>query len=98
MRIIGISTVRQDTSRVLHEAQASEEPTLVVTRSQPVAYIVGAAQYEALLDELKALRHELFAHGVEAAEAEASEHPLPSFGDADELMDAIEHGVAAQSR
>ncbi len=30
MRIIGISTVRQNTSRVIREAQASDEPTLVV--------------------------------------------------------------------
>jgi prevent-host-death family protein len=97
MRVVGINTVRQDTSRVIREAQASDEPTLVVTRSQPAAYIVGATQYEALLEELKALRGELFAQGVEAAEAGAREHPLPVFQSADELIDAIERGLA-QSR
>ncbi|HEY7059975.1 MAG TPA: type II toxin-antitoxin system Phd/YefM family antitoxin [Chloroflexota bacterium] len=84
MRVVGINTVRQDTSRVIREAQKSDEPTLVVTRSQPAAYIVGAAQYEAL-------RREVFAQGVEAAEAEARTHPLPVFESADELMHAIQH-------
>jgi prevent-host-death family protein len=93
MRVIGITAVRQEASRVIREAQASHEPTLVVLRSQPAAYIVGAPQYEALLDELKALRRELFAQGIEAAEDEARERPLPVYQGADELMDAIEGGL-----
>ncbi len=40
-------------------------------RSAPAAYIVGAAQFEALLEELNDLRRELFARQDDEAEAEA---------------------------
>ncbi len=89
MRVIGVTKVRQDTTRVIRQAQASEEPTLVVLRSEPAAYIVGAAQYEALIEELKDLRREVFAREVDAAEAEARRGNLPTYESAAKLMDDI---------
>jgi prevent-host-death family protein len=93
MRVISSTRVRQDASRVIREAQDSDEPTLVVLRSAPAAYIVGAAQYKALLDELRWLRRELFAYRVEEGEAEARANPLPVYSSAEEMMDAIERGL-----
>ena len=89
MRVIGITTVRQDTTRVIRQAQASEEPTLVVLRSEPAAYIVGAARYDALMEELRDLRRELFAREVDEAETEARRGDLPTYDSAAELMQAI---------
>ena len=81
--------VRQDATRVIRQAQASDEPTLVVLRSTPAAYIVGAARYDELIEELKELRRELFAREVDAAEAEARREDLPIYDSAAELMQAI---------
>jgi prevent-host-death family protein len=89
VRVIGITTVRQDATRVIRQAQAADEPILVVLRSEPAAYIVGAAQYDALIEELKDLRRELFAREVDEAEAEARRGDLPTYESAADLMNAI---------
>ena len=60
MRVIGITEVRQDATRVIRQAQASDEPTLVVLRSTPAAYIVGAARYDELIEEVEGVAPRAF--------------------------------------
>jgi prevent-host-death family protein len=79
MRIVGITQLRQDGTRVIREAQQAAEPTVVVVRSQPAVYIVGAQQYEAMVAELQQLRWEALERDVaqalaEIARGEAREH------------------------
>ncbi len=86
MRVVGITDVRQDGTRIIREAQHATEPTLVVIRSEPAVYLVGARQYEAEQAELKRLRREAIERDVAEGEAAIAAGGLPIFDNADELI------------
>jgi prevent-host-death family protein len=86
MKVVSITEVRQDGTRVIREAQQADDPTLVVINSRPAAYIVGVAQYDGLRAELKRLRREALERDVAEAEAEIARGGLPSFDNAEDLI------------
>src|SRR6266508_384643 len=46
MKTVPISELRQRVADVIGDVQASDEPTVVVQRSRPAAYIVSPKRYE----------------------------------------------------
>ena len=89
MKVVSVTEVRQDTAKVIRHAQETEEPVLVVSRSKPTAYIVGAAHYEALLAELRELRRAEFLRDVEEAKAEVARGGLPVYEDVEALIASL---------
>ncbi len=89
MRVVGITDVRQDGTRIIREAQHAAEPTLVVIRSEPAVYLVGAQKYEAEQAELKRLRRELLEREVAEAEAEIARGEAQVFDDVEALMQSL---------
>jgi multidrug resistance efflux pump len=59
---------------------------LVVQRSRPAAYLIGAARYEALQAELKQLRRAQLLRDVAEAEAEVHRGDLPIYANVDGLV------------
>ena len=86
MKVVNITEVRQAATRVIRDAQQSGEAVLIVQRSKPAAYVVGAAQYEALQAELKQLRRAELLRDVAEAEAEVRRGGLPAYEEIDALM------------
>ena len=70
MRTVSITKIRQDATRLIDEAERSHTPFLVLQRSRAAAYVVPAADYEAMEQELRELRHRVFWQGVDEAWAE----------------------------
>jgi len=98
MKVVSITDVRQDGTRVIRETQQSGEATLIVIKSRPAAYLVGAQQYEALLAENQRLRREALEHEVEIAIDELRRGEAREFASAADLMADIEAEIAAESR
>lgn len=86
MKVVNITEVRQDATRVIREAQQTGQAVLVLQRSRPAAYVIGAAQYEALQDELKQLRRAELLRDVAEAEAEVRRGGLAAYEEIDTLM------------
>lgn len=86
MKVVNITEVRQDATRVIREAQQTGEAVLVLRRSRPAAYVIGAAQYEALQDELKQLRRAELLRDVAEAETEVRRGGLAAYEEVDALM------------
>ena len=70
MKVVSITDLRQDATKLVDFAQQTHEPVLVCVRSRPAAYIVEAETYDELRREVARLRHELFWQGVAEAETE----------------------------
>jgi prevent-host-death family protein len=86
MKVVSITEMRQDGTRVIREAQQADAPTLIVVNSRPAAYLVGVEQYDALQAEIKRLRREAFVREVLEAEAEIAAGGLPVFDTAEGLI------------
>ena len=86
MKSIAVTDLRQRTAEVLEELQGSDEPYLVLQRSQKAAYLVDAALYDAQMSELRAARRELFLREVREAEAEYATRAAPSFDEMEVLL------------
>jgi prevent-host-death family protein len=86
VKVVSITEVRRDAAKVIRHAQQSAEPVLVVQRSKPAAYVVGAAQYEAMQAELHALRRAELLRDVAEAEAEIRCGGLPVYDDVEALI------------
>ncbi len=86
MRTVTITEVRQDATSLVEEVQASKEPILVIQRSRPTAYLVGASAFEEMQAELRRLRHELFWQGVEEAADEYRRGQVPVYDDVEKLV------------
>jgi prevent-host-death family protein len=69
MKAIGVTDLRQRTAEVLDAVRESEEPYVVLQRSQKAAYLVDADVYDAQMAELRAARRQLFLREVSEAEA-----------------------------
>src|SRR5689334_256699 len=86
MRVVSITEIRQAGGRVVREAQAADEPMLIVVHAQPAAYLVGVAQYDALRAEVKRLRREALEREVEIAMEEVRRGEFRTFDSVDELI------------
>ena len=86
MKTLSISEFRQRVAQVIADAHASDEPTLILQRSQRAAYIVGPARYERDQAELGELRRAVFLREVREAEAEYAAGDAPHFDDVEQLL------------
>ena len=86
MRTVPVSELRQHTAEILDSLRESDEPIVVLQRSQKAAYLVDAGQYEAQLAELSATRRALFLREVREAEAEYSAGQVREYDDVEALL------------
>jgi len=86
MKAVPVSELRQRTAEILDDLRESDEPVLILQRSQKAAYLVDAAAYEAQLAELQATRRALFLREVREAEAEYSAGQARDFEDVEALL------------
>jgi prevent-host-death family protein len=96
MKVVSITDVRQDGTRVIREAEQTGEPALVVIHSRPVAYIVGASHYDELLAELRRLRREALERDVAEADEQIRRGETREYPSAAALMADIEAEIAAE--
>lgn len=89
MKTVPISDLRQRIAEVIDQAREADEPTVVLQRSRPAAYIVSPERYERDQQELSALRRQLFLAEVREAEAEYRAGDSHRFDDMDQLLDEL---------
>ena len=89
MKSIAVTDLRQHTAEVLDEVRGSDEPVVILQRSQKAAYLVDATQYEAQMAELRAARRQLFLREVHEAEVEYSSGGATSFEDMEALLSEL---------
>jgi prevent-host-death family protein len=90
MKAIPVTELRQRTAEVLEDLHASEEPYVILQRSQKAAYLVDAHQYDAQMTELRAARRQLFLREVGEAEAELATGGGSEYDNVDELIRALD--------
>lgn len=90
MKTVPITEFRQRAAEIIGDVQAGE-PTVVLQRSQKVAYLVGPTEYERDQAELSALRRGLFLAEVREAEAEYRAGDSATFEDVESLLDRLDH-------
>lgn len=86
MKSIAVTDLRQRTAEVLDDLHGSEEPYVILQRSQKQAYLVDAEQYDAQMAELRAARRQLFLREVREAETEYAAGDTRSFDDMESLL------------
>jgi prevent-host-death family protein len=86
MKAIPVTELRQRTAEVLEDLRASEEPFVILQRSQKAAYLVDADQYDAQMAELRTARRQLFLREVREAEAEYAAGSARVFEDMEALL------------
>jgi len=89
MKTIPISELRQRIADVIADVAAGDEPTVVLQRSRPAAYILSPEHYERAQSELRALRRALFLAEVRETEAEYTAGEARTFGDMEQLLDEL---------
>lgn len=89
MKTVSVSDLRARIADVLEEVAAADEPTIVLHRSRPAAYIVSPELYERDQAELRTLRRQLFLREVREAEAEYAAGETRSFEDVEGLLDGL---------
>jgi prevent-host-death family protein len=89
MKTIPISDLRQRLPEVLEAVQADDEPTMVLQRSRPTAYLVSAERFERDQTELATLRRAVFLSEVREAEAEYEAGASRQFESVDQLLDEL---------
>jgi prevent-host-death family protein len=89
MKTVPISDLRQRIADVIDDAREADEPTVVLQRSRPAAYIVGPARFERDQQELSALRRQLFLAEAREAEAEYRAGEARRFDDMEQLLDDL---------
>lgn len=86
MKAIAVTELRQHTAEILDSLRESDDPIVILQRSQKAAYLVDAKQYEAQLAELRTARRQLFMREVREAEAEYSAGKAREYADVDSLL------------
>jgi prevent-host-death family protein len=86
MKTVPISDLRQHVADVINDIQASDEPTVVLQRSRPAAYIVSPGRFERDQRELRLLRRQMFVAEIREAEAEYAAGNASTFGDVHDLL------------
>jgi prevent-host-death family protein len=89
MKTVPISELRQRVADVIGDVQASDEPTVVVQRSRPAAYIVSPKRYERDQRDLSLLRRQLFVAEIREAEAEYAAGRASTFENVDDMLDEL---------
>ena len=89
MKTVPVSDLRQHVADVIDDVQATDEPTVVLQRSRPAAYIVSPERYERDQRELSLLRRQLFLSEIREAEAEYGSGGASQFESVDQLLDEI---------
>ena len=89
MKTIAVTELRQRVANVIDDVRASDEPTVVLQRSRPAAYIVSPERYEREQAELRALRRALFLIEVREAEEERESDGSQRFQDIEQLLDEL---------
>ncbi len=89
MKTVPISELRQRVADVIDEVRASDEPTVVLQRSRPAAYILSPDRYERDQQELTLLRRQLFVAEVREAEEEYRAGATPRFDNVEQLLDQL---------
>jgi prevent-host-death family protein len=89
MKTVPISDLRQHVADVITDIQESDEPTVVLQRSRPAAYIVSPERFERDQRELSLLRRQVFVAEIREAEAEYIAGNAATFGGVDELLDEL---------
>jgi PHD/YefM family antitoxin component YafN of YafNO toxin-antitoxin module len=56
VQIANVTDIRQNASKIIANIIKTGEPTIILQRSKPVAYLVGSSAYEDLLRQLEAAR------------------------------------------
>jgi prevent-host-death family protein len=89
VKTVPISDLRQRIADVIEDAREADEPTVVLQRSRPAAYIVSPERYERDQQELSALRRQLFLAEVREAEAEYRAGDPRRYEDMEQLLDDL---------
>jgi len=89
MKTIPISDLRSRIAEVIDDVQASDEPTIVMQRSRPAAYIVNPEHFERDQAELSTLRRALFLTEIREVEAEYVAGDAKHFEDVESLLDEL---------
>ena len=89
MKTVPISHLRQRIAEVIEGARRTDEPTVVLQRSRPAAYIVSPERFEQDQAELRTLRRALFLTEVREAEAEYAAGVSSTFDDMEQLLDEL---------
>ena len=89
MKSIAVTDLRQRTAEVLDEVRGSDEPVVILQRSQKAAYLVDATRYEAQMEELRTARRQLFLREIREAEAEYSSGGAASLEDMEALLSEL---------
>ncbi|MEO5705052.1 MAG: type II toxin-antitoxin system Phd/YefM family antitoxin [Candidatus Limnocylindrales bacterium] len=85
MKTVPITEFRQRAAEIINDVRTGE-PTIVLQRSQKVAYLVGPESYERDQAELSALRRGLFLAEVRESQAEYRAGGFQGFDSVDELI------------
>jgi prevent-host-death family protein len=94
MKAIGVTDLRQRTAEVLDAVRESEEPYVVLQRSQKAAYLVDADVYDAQMAELRAARRELFLREIADSEAELAAGQGSRYDNVEDLIKALDQKAA----
>lgn len=86
MKTVPITELRQRVADVIEQVRSSDEPTVILQRSQPSAYIVSPQRYQRDQRELSILRRALFLSEVREAEGEYAAGESASFDDMEGLL------------
>jgi prevent-host-death family protein len=89
VKVVSITDVRQEATKLVELAQQTREPILICVRSRPAAYLIEAEEFEALQRDVKRLRHELFWRGVGEAEVEHRDGQSQTYESADALINDL---------
>ena len=89
MKTVPISELRQHVAEVIESVQEADEPTIVLQRSRPAAYILSPERYERDQHELQLLRRRLFLTEIREAEEEYVAGQVTRFGGVDELLEEL---------
>ena len=89
MKTVPITDLRQRIAEVIEDARQADEPTIVLQRSRPAAYIVSPDRYERDQKELTTLRRQLFLAEVREAEAEYDAGDARRYDDMEQLLDDL---------
>ncbi len=86
MKIVPVTELRQRAAEILEDVHGSEEPYVIVQRSQKTAYLVDAERYEQQMAELHSARRQLFLREVREAEAEYTAEQSHEYDDMESLL------------
>jgi len=89
MKTVPISHLRQRIAEVIEGTRQTDEPTVVLQRSRPAAYIVSPERFERDQQELSALRRQLFLAEIREAEAEYSAGGAERYDNVEQLLDEL---------